>query len=79
MLLHVEECGEIIHLVKFTKKNYFVNFLKKYYLTLFYLLSGGSPKNRQKTQKKHDHPNKQQAVATLIPTQFKKKLKKILI
>jgi len=32
-----------------------------------------------KTQKKHDHLNKQQAVATQIPTQFEQKLEILLI
>jgi len=42
-------------------------------------LSDGSPKNRQNTQRKHDHLNKQQAVATQIPTQFEQKLEILLI
>ena len=42
-------------------------------------LPGGSPKNRQITQKNHNHLSKQQAVATQIPTQFKQKLETIFI
>ena len=42
-------------------------------------LPGGSPKNRQITQKNHNHLSKQQAVAAQIPTQFKQKLETIFI
>ena len=38
-----------------------------------------SPKNRQITQKNHNHLSKQQAVATQIPNQFKQKLVTIFI
>ena len=43
------------------------------YSTLLY------PEDRQKMDKKHDHLNKQQAVATQLRTQFKQKLDKIII
>ena len=42
-------------------------------------LSDGSPKNRQNTHKKHDHLNKQQAVANQIPIQVEQKLETLLI
>ena len=42
-------------------------------------LPGGSPKNRQITQKNHNLLSKQQAIATQIPTQFKQKLVTIFI
>jgi len=46
---------------------------------LYPFLSGGSPKNRQITQKNQNHLSKQQAVATQIPTQLKQKLTTIFI
>jgi len=42
-------------------------------LTLFY------PKDRKKPKKIHDHLIKQQAVATQIPNQFKRKLETMSI